>query len=386
MKNLLLLALLFYAFTVQGQNKIESALFEYYDGFSWLVSGGYNYQYDSNNNLTSMSYYSFDQDVWTPLYKSDYTYNANNRMLTETVFNADDNNQFEITSKSTNTYNASNQLISTLSQDWNGTIWINTYKTDITYNGNLFVNAVSKTWDGSQFVDDFKSTPTYTGTNATQWLSEYWNGTQWIIDYRTLLTYNANNKITNYKTEIWDGSIWEEEENYAYLLATNGNWLTETGSFYGDLAYNRNYNYDTNALMSNFGNPFKDKTGTDYVFGDFPYVNKILGDVYSDYDESNFTYTPVSRITYNYLNSLPLAREDFQLNKVNLYPNPTHSIVNIKTDKTIEEVAIIDLSGRTTNVKLSENNTIDVNTLSSGIYFIVIKTTEGFFREKFIKN
>ena len=81
-----------------------------------------------------------------------------------------------------------------------------------------------------------------------------------------------------------------------------------------------------------------------------------------------------------------LEIEENLVKNIALYPNPTHSILNIQTDKTIEEVSIIDISGRTTNVKLSENNTIDVSNLSSGIYFIVIKTTEGFYREKFIKN
>ena len=81
-----------------------------------------------------------------------------------------------------------------------------------------------------------------------------------------------------------------------------------------------------------------------------------------------------------------LSNNEFKLNKITLYPNPTNSILNIQTDKIIERVTIIDVSGRTTNAKIASNNSIDVSSLSSGMYFIEIKTTEGLFREKFIKN
>ena len=78
MKKLLLIILPLFAFAMQAQNKIESALYESYDAGSWQVSGGYNYEYDANNNLTGETYYSFYDNVWTPIDKSTYTYNANN--------------------------------------------------------------------------------------------------------------------------------------------------------------------------------------------------------------------------------------------------------------------------------------------------------------------
>jgi len=82
----------------------------------------------------------------------------------------------------------------------------------------------------------------------------------------------------------------------------------------------------------------------------------------------------------------PLGIELNNLNKITLYPNPTHSILNIQTDQLINTVTITDMSGRTTAVKTLSSNSVDVSHLSQGVYFIEFKTETGFFRKKFIKN
>jgi hypothetical protein len=82
----------------------------------------------------------------------------------------------------------------------------------------------------------------------------------------------------------------------------------------------------------------------------------------------------------------PLGIELNDLNKITLYPNPTHSILNIQTDQLINTVTITDMSGRTTAVKTLSSNSVDVSHLSQGVYLIEFKTETGFFRKKFIKN
>jgi hypothetical protein len=114
-------------------------------------------------------------------------------------------------------------------------------------------------------------------------------------------------------------------------------------------------------------------------------LNTYGADYYFEVDAAG-TNTIIGEVRAALLTGQDLGMKNPTIKELTLYPNPTHSILNIQTDKTIEEVAIIDFCGRTANVKLAANNTIDVSTFSNGIYFILIKTTEGFFREKFIKN
>lgn len=370
MKKLLLLVVLFFASSIQSQNKIVSSLSEQYEDGAYIVSGGYNYTYDTNNNLLSETYYFFYDDVWTTYDKNVYTYNANNKAVTQTYQNFE-NNQFVNNYRSNYTYNASNKLITILDQDWDGTSWTSQAKTDITYNGNLFLNVITKQWDGTQYVNDYKSTPTYTGTNATEWLNQLWDGTMWVTSSKTILTYNTNNKITNYKTQTWNGSVWEDEENFVYTLATNGNRLSQVNSLFGELDGQRDYTYDSTASMSNFGNPFKDKTGIDYVFQDFPYVNKILNEVDSYYDTNTSSFTLGSRTTYNYTDSLPLSRKDFQTNKISIYPNPATTIIALSGLTSSEKVTIYNLLGsKVYEGSIAENKNINVENLPSGLYFL----------------
>ena len=77
---------------------------------------------------------------------------------------------------------------------------------------------------------------------------------------------------------------------------------------------------------------------------------------------------------------------------INIYPNPTNSLISIKstTLAKIENVLISDLLGKTV-LEMKINNTefinsIDISKLSSGQYFIKIKTSDGFVNKKIIKN
>lgn len=391
MKRKLLLLMLLISGLVNAQNQIESAIYEYYDSTTstYQNSGGYNYQYDSSNNLISEANFSWNSENnnWELQDKTTYTYNSNNK-VTERLYQQwnSDTNQFVNYYKETNTYNANNNLVQSTNQDWNGSQWINTYQISISYNGNNLNVATFLDWNGTAWVNDEKSTVTYVGNNISQFLNEEWTGSQWNVTSRDLLTYNANNKIILSESEDWVNGIWIPEYQTSFVINAAGNRVQEIDTEMG-YNYKNDYTYDTSALLSSFAHPFKDKTGIDYLVESFPYVNKILSSIESSFDDNTNQYILAGRTTYNYLNAL--ATKDIisqNRDKITLYPNPTHSILNIQIDKTIEEVSIIDISGRTTNVKLAANNTIDVNTLSSGIYFIMIKTTEGFYREKFIKN
>lgn len=76
-------------------------------------------------------------------------------------------------------------------------------------------------------------------------------------------------------------------------------------------------------------------------------------------------------------------------NKKNIFsisPNPTNSILNIKSWETLKSTKIIDLLGRKTNITNFDNNTIDVSNLQTGVYFLEIATENGNQTQKFFKN
>ena len=69
-----------------------------------------------------------------------------------------------------------------------------------------------------------------------------------------------------------------------------------------------------------------------------------------------------------------------------VYPNPTSSILNLKVDnQQIQEVKIYNLTGKEV-FKTSEIENINISQLSSGIYFIQIKTDTNTFTKKILKQ
>ncbi|MDF2552717.1 MAG: hypothetical protein K0R77_1992 [Chryseobacterium sp.] len=77
--------------------------------------------------------------------------------------------------------------------------------------------------------------------------------------------------------------------------------------------------------------------------------------------------------------------EEKNIMGVEIYPNPTSDILNIKTNSKIESISVVGVDGKTFNVVLNENK-IDVIDLPSGVYIINIETKHGIFKKKFIKK
>lgn len=84
-------------------------------------------------------------------------------------------------------------------------------------------------------------------------------------------------------------------------------------------------------------------------------------------------------------NPAQLSNPNLAINqKINVYPNPTSSILKIKTDLLIEKVEIMDSNGRMVQSSVKANE-INVVHLASGIYFLKIYTADSVFNHKFIK-
>ncbi|MCC6817756.1 MAG: T9SS type A sorting domain-containing protein [Bacteroidia bacterium] len=69
-----------------------------------------------------------------------------------------------------------------------------------------------------------------------------------------------------------------------------------------------------------------------------------------------------------------------------VYPNPAASFLLIESINKIISINILDAMGRTININLSENNTLDVSNLSNGVYLLQIETVNGVISKKFVKD
>lgn len=74
---------------------------------------------------------------------------------------------------------------------------------------------------------------------------------------------------------------------------------------------------------------------------------------------------------------------------LNIYPNPTGDMLFLKTTgvNTINSIKILDIRGSTISIPSASNNSsLNVSMLKSGIYILIVETEQHIFRKMFIKQ
>ncbi len=177
-------------------------------------------------------------------------------------------------------------------------------------------------------------------------------------------------------------SVWNKGSFGYYVQNLSNSNTTSTSNQINWTGISSNYDieYGLNGFTQGTGTLISNVPGFSYILNGLTpnttykyYIRTNCGNSFGGWSQRTFTTTTLS------VNNL--THEAFKI-----YPNPTNSILNIKTQGIVLGVKIIDLAGRTTNISNLNNNTIDVSSLSNGMYFVEIKTENGSFKEKFIKE
>lgn len=88
------------------------------------------------------------------------------------------------------------------------------------------------------------------------------------------------------------------------------------------------------------------------------------------------------------LSNLELSIEDYESNKITLYPNPVQSTLNINniSNSDITSISIYDVLGRLVLTQTEAFNQVDVSLLSNGLLFVKLGTEKGMLTKKIIKE
>ncbi|WP_298763511.1 LamG-like jellyroll fold domain-containing protein [uncultured Polaribacter sp.] len=87
-----------------------------------------------------------------------------------------------------------------------------------------------------------------------------------------------------------------------------------------------------------------------------------------------------------FLNSLSVTENKFELSNIKLYPNPATQLLNISGAEMLS-AKVYDLSGRMIKSSNISNNTLDVSSFGNGLYIIEMKDRNGnAYMSKFIKQ
>lgn len=98
--------------------------------------------------------------------------------------------------------------------------------------------------------------------------------------------------------------------------------------------------------------------------------------------------TPANPIETNFnLNVCnTLSNGDATIKEFKFYPNPVSSILSFKTQLQVSKIEVFSLLGKKQNIYKFDKNSINISSLSNGIYLIQIYTDKGIVTDKFIKN
>lgn len=82
-----------------------------------------------------------------------------------------------------------------------------------------------------------------------------------------------------------------------------------------------------------------------------------------------------------------LGVDDYNFfNEAILFPNPSKNSFTIETNQIINTVSIYNVQGKSVKLFKSNGSTYDIEDLTSGIYFVKIKTNKGLVTKKLIKQ
>ncbi len=105
---------------------------------------------------------------------------------------------------------------------------------------------------------------------------------------------------------------------------------------------------------------------------------------YTDYNTSG-TVMVYNGINCDIAVEVNMGVNDINISKINIFPNPTESILNIQPEIEISNIVIINMLGQKLLSNINQSS-IDVSSLTRGTYFITIETYNGKQTQKFIKN
>ncbi len=293
-------------------------------------------------------------------------------------------------------------------------------------------------WDGSdlsgthnngEFHSEFTSGDfTFPNVYDTTWGAPgYWLGGFAYSNMTDSVTSGPGNKYSSKAGRGYNSSNYVVSSNNSYIT-NNGMSLGSNLSFYiSNSTYAYNSMRDGDAFAKKFGGPtgndpdwFKVTIKTfglgsptsidfDFYLADFRFSDNSQDYILEDWVFVDFGFCIFDSLYFELSSSdtgtwgmntpaffclddifeISLSIDELNSSKFSFYPNPTSSVLNIKSVDVIESAKVIDITGKTMLTFAGNNQNqlqIGVAELNSGVYFIQLSSKGTTTVQKFIKQ
>ncbi|MCX7696193.1 MAG: T9SS type A sorting domain-containing protein [Bacteroidales bacterium] len=318
------------------------------------------FSYDANNNLTSITYqfYDINTSQFTNSFKELYSFNGN--LLQQSISQFWDGTNWVNTNKTINIYDSNNRIIKRFYLNWNTNVWDSSFKQLFYYNPAVD-SSIAYSWNvGTNTWDpNYKHANFYNSQGQTLFFIYYgWNGTSWYEVNKVTYSYDAQGNLIQMLTQVWDGT--QLVNNYKTNNYYTGSNLDSTISFYWD------------NVLTTWIPTYKGL----YSYGT---LNEIIIEKYYDYDNVNNQWVENSKYQHFYhmvdISTIPALIKD---ESFFIYPNPTSNflIISFKEELSIDRFIIRDAKGKVILSQEYNSRQLDIQQLSSGLYYLSIITKD----------
>ena len=398
---LLIFTLTISVVTAQSQASLTHKITEYFndDTQEFSESVKEEYAYNDNGQLAESNYYYWISISWVPANKSEYTYNDDGFLKQNLFLNWNEVTKSYVNNRREVINYVDNKMMSQVVSKWVNGAWVNDEKTEFVYDGNNIASFTSYEWEETKWENDERGVVKYEGNKISEITIEEYENNVWEFDEKTI--YVRNPSTTNIEDIIyqdWDNGAWQNDERINYNISPSGNRRIETYYESPDgiswVEENKiEYAYDETKLMSNYRNPFQVNLHLkNFGVDDEPHYNKILSSIISENENDtsgNPSWEVEGKTTYYYSDDTMGLDDLTNSNFVTVYPNPFKNSLNIQLKDQIKaDASLFDVNGRLVLEQKIQtlNTTLSIEALNSGMYFLKIRTDDGFVTKRITKH
>lgn len=228
-----------------------------WDGFIYTPTSKLLQSFNSNDQITELKVQDYNGGVWVNNRLTVRTYNSADQLKTVVIKNYT-SGSWENSSRTVYTYN-NGKVKTEIDQSWNGTDWEDNRRTVYSYDGGQLKTEIDQDWNGTDWENEDRTTYAYDSDgNIVQELEEEWSGGVWVKDSRDVKQYNKG-WLTSVTDQDWDGSQWMnvDRELYSHINGdyyyneivyqdySSGNWVNDDKDKFTFTSFNKIAQYTT---------------------------------------------------------------------------------------------------------------------------------------------
>lgn len=357
---------------------------------------------DENLQIQSIMFQG-DQQEWIKRDKRDYVYNDENKVILNTRYYWDIDDEIWLNSHKVEYQfdgQGFNNRIIHYSTDNETNNWRNFYKYEITYNDiGKEVEKTTLFWDIGNNIWNNTNMQTFSYEDGVESSIRYdWDSIEWKVvskdvGYRIDPFTEAHDGYTYLDDSIWlhnkkaeyryddaGNNIFQESYNFS---VTNSLWV---GHRKFNVVYNesgqylRRINYDWRTESGGWVIAYKDQLG---------YNEQGLSDYYCTYGWIENRWVKNWSVVSYFSNISSINESDINNVPIRVYPNPCTNQLTFVFDNKDKSNAIYQIYTLTGSIvdegTIESNNTIDVDKLDVGYYFIKLEVGSKRYSGKFLK-